>query len=1046
MSIWNILGIEQTKDKEELKKAYRRSLNSVNPEDDAQGFMQLRRAYEEAIKLADTVEEASAEPKLQGVEAAIDAIYQDFDRRIAPDSWIELFNTDEFVALDTSEESFDILMGYITQNFHLPGKIYKLIVDTFDIKENKKELSEKYPSDFIDYMLNNATYDDLIDYYMFDGDSSYFDEYITKFYELNKAYRVGDEESAKRLMEELAEMDVYHPYFDILQIKYKLHDIGQRIEKKRLEAENMGTDVSEAELTDDERLYVYELKGDACMLRDEFPEDITILICIAELAELLGDYDEAEELYEEGLRIDADNYELAEKQAQLWLMKKEYVKARDAFVLLLRRNHYDNRGRAGMIRANQFIIEQNKAKLAENPEDKRAKLEIAWSCYQSYMFDEGLRMLESFYPDEEDRCEYHNVKGRTYLCMMDYDAALENFYKWKKCIEELPDENEIEDEEARKKVSEKKKRYPYVNFLIAHCYLKTGNYKKAQDFLAVSLSTEHDELALSLEADCELKFELKEYNECINACEKLIEKEDRNYVAYMYKAKACLELNYLKDCLAAAEKAVVIYPYTYEAHVVEIKLYHKIAQLDSAMSIIERYEGMGIRSDNILYYKAITYDLMGEKAKAIELLENICSEYVQGKSDLENLEEVQITLGDFYDKADMDDKAMDCYRYVIEHNPKHQNAYGCLAYMYKKKGEYRKALDYFSKQLEYNQHPLYYINRGILNKYFDNYKSALYDFQNAIKYDERNAFCYSRIGIIYQMHREYDKAIENFDLALGCVAPDDKELIIEIHKWKARSFACKKEYKQAIDILRAVLDKYGDENIYVRYELAGLLVRDNRVAEAEGIVYEFLNSVTDKTCKVLYLRFLLDLYKDEGRLKETKDIFSDAVAIAPNDHKLYAYMARAYMDAGKYDKAIEMFVKATDIDKKCKENYYSELIEALCAKSRMLKPVIKEYMTKAVIDENDIHSPREHVKMARLYRALKRYKDAESQLKKAMNMRRCESCDYCSCEEALYERVLLLEAQKNYDDAIACCRQLLAICGHNALYERKLKTLIVKRK
>ena len=49
MNIWTILGIGQTDDKDAIKQAYREQLKSVNPEEDADGFMELRNAYEEAI-------------------------------------------------------------------------------------------------------------------------------------------------------------------------------------------------------------------------------------------------------------------------------------------------------------------------------------------------------------------------------------------------------------------------------------------------------------------------------------------------------------------------------------------------------------------------------------------------------------------------------------------------------------------------------------------------------------------------------------------------------------------------------------------------------------------------------------------------------------------------------------------------------------------------------------------------------------------------------------------------------------------------------------
>ena len=116
MDIWSILGIRQTGEKEEIQRAYRSRLAHTNPEDDPEGFMELRQAFEEAVRAADERKEGMQE-KPQWAEGPVgawiekvDAVYSRFSRRIDTGEWERLLQEEVCQNLDTCIAARDALL------------------------------------------------------------------------------------------------------------------------------------------------------------------------------------------------------------------------------------------------------------------------------------------------------------------------------------------------------------------------------------------------------------------------------------------------------------------------------------------------------------------------------------------------------------------------------------------------------------------------------------------------------------------------------------------------------------------------------------------------------------------------------------------------------------------------------------------------------------------------------------------------------------------------------------------------------------------------
>ena len=65
MNAWEILGIEPTKDKKEIKKAYARLLKQYHPEENPEEFKQIQAAYQQCLHSDQEIESVSYEQNVE---------------------------------------------------------------------------------------------------------------------------------------------------------------------------------------------------------------------------------------------------------------------------------------------------------------------------------------------------------------------------------------------------------------------------------------------------------------------------------------------------------------------------------------------------------------------------------------------------------------------------------------------------------------------------------------------------------------------------------------------------------------------------------------------------------------------------------------------------------------------------------------------------------------------------------------------------------------------------------------------------------------------
>ncbi|MBQ8914310.1 MAG: tetratricopeptide repeat protein, partial [Lachnospiraceae bacterium] len=718
------------------------------------------------------------------------------------------------------------------------------------------------------------------------------------------------------------------------------------------------------------------------------------------------------------------------KFADLAFFKGEYEASRDAYMELLRENNYDNNIRAGMLRANLSLIEENKKKIEENPDDNDTKIELAWSYYQSYKFEEAIDILGDFKPKDEKVFEYYNVKGRSYLCLLDYKNALNCFYKWKEAIESLPKDDSEE-------IEKKRKRLPYVNFLLADCYLKLKDYNKADILLNKALEVPHDEIVLSYEALCELKYETGQYDDCIKACEKLIGYGENNYIAYDYMAKSCFKLNYIKESIDACESAINIYPYAADPYVQEVDIFLELGQLDTAKKIVERYKQFDIPSDQIKLKEAQILMKERQFKDAYIILDTLLDIDIK-ESDLLSFEEVYSLISFCFENMGKPREALSYLNKLIQVNPNHKSAYGRMGLINKGMNKYDQALECFDNQLKINPHPYFLYEKATVYVKKKEYTNALENYLRAADKEKDNSYIYREIGLLYEHLKEYDKAINAFDKAIA--GEHDEKRKAELYIFKGRNLQILNRFDEADELYSSYGEQFGVDYDYV-YDYSTLLQRLNKIDEAINLVKNNLKQFEGENIEIILLRHLCSIYGDEGYVNLANETFTIATGKYPKDVEIYRIMGDIFCRNKLFNEAMDCYLNAIGLDFNGSKNYYSNLVECMLEQKNVSKTTVKEYIKKALAKGAAAKNVKDYIMLAKIYRLTKKYKLAISAVDAAFKKDRCYGCFYSACHEALYEKGLIYEAMKKYDQARQCYKIALKIIGHSALYEGSLKRI-----
>ena len=304
----------------------------------------------------------------------------------------------------------------------------------------------------------------------------------------------------------------------------------------------------------------------------------------------------------------------------------------------------------------------------------------------------------------------------------------------------------------------------------------------------------------------------------------------------------------------------------------------------------------------------------------MKLLEKAEANYKADESDLPNYEDLLLELADLYDEANRNEESIAVYKKVASINPKNPDVFGYLGYMYRKVHETDLAIKAYEDQICVRPHAAYYTN----------------------------------LGFIWE-RRDYEKALENFEQSLA-IAPERSDRDIrrktEVIRFKSRVLLCLNRITEGCQILLDAIHKYGDDmDPQLRIEAGLALTRADRYPEAEQLLESYAEEGTDESLRFDCACLLMELAGEEDDTLMMDQMYQLGIKLKPDNTSMYSKYGRVLIMSGRYADAVDAYKKAVNLNKET--NYYGELLQALYMRDGEIKSEYAEYLSKAVIPEED---------------------------------------------------------------------------------------------